>query len=388
MNSQELLKLPNVLGHGTVPTSKIKNGVDTGVPSIKIYVLKKLPLSALSLTDVIPLTIETPDGIFPTDVIQAGDIRKMSLSKTIGSQAITEPNQARVRPVIGGTSISPGDFWLAGTGGLVVQRNGVPMLLSNNHVLRMSFVTDPAHRPQKGDIVRQPAIIDSGSEEDIIGRLEDFIELEFPGPNQVDCALARLTVPSNPTILGLPVIKGINEPVIGMKVSKSGRSSGVSAGTVTDIGVTIQVNYSEDPNSQILGTFTEQTITTPMLIPGDSGSVLVSDNNEVVALGFAGSDQLSIATPISEVFNQLNITLPMVDAITDIMKLLKGRIVIWGWNSGDQTWMNFDSNAPRNDLSYLTPGQGYWIQSELEQSLGYNANLVYLVSGWNLIGWR
>jgi hypothetical protein len=369
--------------------------VDTGKPCLRIYVSKKVPAPLLSGTALVPKTVIDDTIEVPTDVIEVGDVKALPfLSPDIATNPLAACSPCKLRPVVGGASISPGNFALAGTGGLVVYKHGVLMLLSNNHVLRMSFISNEAERPQRGMYVRQPAFSDGGTIEDNCGIIEDYIEMSFPGPNEADCALARIAVGISPEINGVGVPSKIITPVKDMPVTKSGRTSGITSGTITDTDVTIQVNYSSNPNTPILATLTGQILTTPMLQPGDSGSVLVNLDNlsqeiQVAALGFAGSDLVSVATPIEKVFSLLDLTLPKAVKAAEALSQIKGSFTCWAYDAISQKWICYDSAALEyvNDLYCLISGQGYWIKVEQEQSLVYKDYSCYLRKGWNLIGW-
>jgi S1-C subfamily serine protease len=54
----------------------------------------------------------------------------------------------------------------------------------------------------------------------------------------------------------------------------------------------------------------ESTIGKPFQIPGDSGSALLNDNNELIGLLHAGgADGFALATPIALVFASLDVAL-------------------------------------------------------------------------------
>ncbi|MDO9334338.1 MAG: hypothetical protein Q7T57_07455, partial [Dehalococcoidales bacterium] len=291
----KLRALPNVVGLGI--GYKEAGGLKTQTPAVIVFVKNKLPKESLTAEALVPAMLITADaqGV-ATDVLEVHDLTKLTA------------NQQKQRPVVGGVSISPGNFLLAGTGGLVVERGGVPMLLSNNHVLRLSFLANPGERPQKGTYVRQPAFLDDG--EDNIGSLEDWVEMLFPGPNTVDAAIAKLTVPWSPAVLGLGPPSGIDDPQIGQGFQKSGRTTGVTADSVAALEADLQINYSSDPAQPIIAEFTGLVVSQgPVMQAGDSGSVWVA-GGKVVALGFAGSDIVSVAIPIKTVFQALSLNLP------------------------------------------------------------------------------
>jgi len=112
-------------------------------------------------------------------------------------------------------------------------------------------------------------------------------------------------------ILDIGVVSGWDDPVVGMKVCKSGRTSGYTESTITDVNASIKVYYGEE-----YYVFEDQIITGHMMDPGDSGSLLVNTaTKRAVGLGFAGSDTLSCANKISNVLSMLNISLSPTGAI-------------------------------------------------------------------------
>jgi hypothetical protein len=96
--------------------------------------------------------------------------------------------------------------------------------------------------------------------------------------------------------------------ILGMSVRKSGRTSGLTLGTVADISADVDVRgYPEGTRS-----FHNQIViegTGEVSVPGDSGSVWVDDHNNVVGLNFAGSTRRAIANHIDAVLGALDINL-------------------------------------------------------------------------------
>src|SRR5206468_2624793 len=126
---------------------------------------------------------------------------------------------------------------------------GQRMILSNNHVLAAS------NDARRGDAILQPGPADSGTREDVIGTLERFAEIRFEGlagerasmlrrlaarlgfrtkPNFVDAAIARPTRDElvSDEILDVNRVPGIAEAEVGLRVMKSGRTTGVTAGKI------------------------------------------------------------------------------------------------------------------------------------------------------------
>lgn len=85
-----------------------------------------------------------------------------------------------------------------------------------------------------------------------------------------------------------------------------GRTSGLTKGTISQISVTVDVSYADRT-----ARFTDQIFSTPMSSPGDSGSSILNMERQVVGLLFAGSEHVSIFTPIQRVLDRFE-----VDVIT------------------------------------------------------------------------
>jgi hypothetical protein len=211
------------------------------------------------------------------------------------------------------------------------------LILSNNHVLANS------NRGHQGDAILQPARQDGGTSNDQIATLVDFIPLDFgqapsscgvanaasaafnsiaqaigshhrvnafqetAGENAMDVALARPLSPSlvERSILNIGQPRGTSTATLGTQVVKSGRTTGFTNGMITQIDVTVQVEYPG------VGTalFSNQLAASGMSQPGDSGSAILDINTRIVGLLFAGSDTATMLTPIQNVMSALNVTI-------------------------------------------------------------------------------
>jgi hypothetical protein len=246
---------------------KYTGGVSTETLSITILVLEKIRDSLLSDYDKIPREL---DGI-PTDVI--------SMNKTIFHSAPRKspmPENERCRrwrPAPAGVSVGHYQLNGAGTLGAWVRdsESEEPLLLSNWHVI--ANMGDC----KKGDPILQPAAIDGGrNPEDVIAHLERWVDVqmivdshkltdarqrlrellanksEIP-LNKVDAALARPISDKvvSDKILGIgklnktcagpfDMFSGIE---IGDRVTKSGRTTGVTEGRISLKNVDIFVIY-------------------------------------------------------------------------------------------------------------------------------------------------
>jgi len=295
---EKLLSLKGVVGVSV--GFKVKDGKKTSVLSIRVLVKKKrgkLWMKLLSPDAIVPESIRG----FPTDVVEVGEI--------IALQKRTD----KWRPSPGGVSIGHKAITAGTFGGLVKDRaTSKIMILSNNHVLANSDMTNN-QTAYKGDSILQPGKYDGGKDPaDRIAKLERWIEINPFAANEVDCAVAVPLSESDvdPVILEIGKVSRVIEPALGMPVQKSGRTTGLTKGEITDLNATIRVQY---PGGYIV-TFKGQLLTGPMLQGGDSGSLLLDMNRMLVGLGFAGSDQVAVFNKISKVLEALKVDLLVEEA--------------------------------------------------------------------------
>jgi hypothetical protein len=284
----EELGIENFLGVGV--GLKQTAGTYTGDVVVKVFVREKAPLSRVTSTATIPAQVNG----YPTDVEEIGEI----LAQTY--------NRRYARPVPCGVSCGHVRITAGTIGCLVVLNNNRLCMLSNNHVL----ANENNARP--GDHIIQPGRVDGGQDpRDLIGVLERFVPVQFPGPNLVDCAAAwtafRLVKPSHVTyrMHATPAA-----PSLSLAVMKNGRTTQATQGMITGLAVNgVRVRYSAGVavfNNQIIirgigsGSFSQG---------GDSGSVIVTARTrQPVGLLFAGSPTHTIANTVSEVISALGIS--------------------------------------------------------------------------------
>jgi hypothetical protein len=315
----DLFRRQNVVACGL--GYKISEGQTTSELSLIVSVTQKVPREQLMPQDLIPKSLE---GIL-TDVVETGRIRAQ----------VTENPTDRFRPAQPGISIGHRDI-TAGTFGLLVQRNGAPLILSNNHVLADS------NAGKIGDPIYQPGPADGGTANDRIAALSEFMPLDFgdnpsqcriadsiaallnfvarttgsshrlqsvqqtSGINTMDAALAQPDSPDLviPDILNLGIPIGVNTPALGMQVQKMGRTTGLTNGYITQVDVTVNVDYAGRTAA-----FTDQIITSSMSSPGDSGSGILDMDRRAVGLLFAGSTSVTIFTPIQRILDHFGVQL-------------------------------------------------------------------------------
>jgi hypothetical protein len=324
----QIMSMENVVGVGR--GYKTTAGITTSHECIVVMVRKKFPTLLLRSEDLVPSEFR---GV-PTDVIEVGELRFLN------------ERLSRMRPARPG--VSCGHYKItAGTFGAVVwdEKTGEPFILSNNHVLA-NATSGRDGKSCQGDPILQPGAADGGTvERDKIACLDRFIPIEMSGrvpaclatrsvelamnrwlrasrspvrvevvarslagsANLVDAALARPLDPRliSADILGLGEVRGLNEAVLGLRVRKSGRTTGVTEGEIQVVDATVKVIYSGD----ITATFTDQVLTGKMGQGGDSGSLLVDENMNAVGLLFAGSDKSTLYNKMTTVVKMLGVSL-------------------------------------------------------------------------------
>jgi len=226
----------------------------------------------------------------------------------------------QMRPIALGTSggninYSSAQFCCSGTlGALVADTQGL-YVVSNNHILARTNLARP------GEPIIQPGLADVACSTDParqVAALTRFVPIDFHGrSNRVDAAIAKIVpdaVDVSGEVLDLGVLSGdIAEPQVGLEVTKSGRTTGQTFGTVAAISVSIDVGYTKrcGVGSQVAH-FVDQFRITPgsFSAGGDSGSVIVENTGagtppRAVGLLFAGTDTDTFAHPISAVMDAL-----------------------------------------------------------------------------------
>ncbi len=302
---------------------KIAGSTPTNEVSIVVSVEQKLPVAQLTEASLVPSTL----GGMKTDVIETGKI-----------VALQDP-KLRYRPAPPGVSI--GHYQItAGTLGCLVKRGTQVYILSNNHVLANS------NEGQIGDPIWQPGKYDGGTSADQIATLEQFISIGFPGGtptppptpepggcsplaalmkylqpqpsaaptiqinepgnNTVDCALGKPLSPDlvSPGILNIGVPVGVGTATLGTALQKMGRTTGYTTGQITQIDVTVSVDYGGK-----IAAFRNQLMSGAMSQGGDSGSAILDMNKRVVGLLFAGSASTTIMNPFQNVLDALQVQL-------------------------------------------------------------------------------
>lgn len=346
VNERKLLKCDNVLGLGI--GFKETEGKQTDKLAVRVYVNKKTPIHKILKNSQVPQWLGRNKQI-PTDVVELGDVRiqpnvmpqKTKLKKFLDKINIFGTDRlAKHRPLIPGTSTGNRTI-TAGTLGAAVIWKGELCSLSNAHVY-CSDVLAPLK--DQDPVILQPGKHDGGTDEDRKGNLITFGQLSKTNTCYYDVAVDKLDagVEIHNCAAGLRsapqgYLKTIDETLIGTKVVKSGRTTGVTTGVVTDVDVAIRVNYGTDKNGKpIYVTFARQILFTGMSKGGDSGSLILRDSDmKAVALLFAGSDTITVGSPMWDIVSDFGITLLSDDngktkTVTVNFRLIR--------ENGEDTW--------------------------------------------------
>jgi hypothetical protein len=271
--------------------------------------------------EAVPFEVQTALATFPFPAVV--------VQRIFGLTSVTLPDTQRCRPVQGGCSVAASRFLATGTVhdgtlGAVVQDASDPQIfygLSCFHVLCVDM------QRQAGDEIVQPEPGALGSlPGDRAGALDRWSFPETVPSGPVDAAIFRIEGDSIPEILDIGPVLGSIPVTLGMQVTKRGRTTGQTFGIVTDISLSISLDFPGLPPAgtppSTLRTFTNQIqirADFPQSVTfgdsGDSGSVVVGGDNKAVGLYWgSGSDapgnplRFGLAAPASAVEQALNIT--------------------------------------------------------------------------------
>ncbi len=296
--------------HGQMGTPALSSGIAPGEHAINVYVAELTSIDAVKsvIMEAIGSSAANNDSL-PMNVIQTGLIE-------------AQPNTARVRPAPGGYSV--GHFKVtAGTIGCLCVGNKAPrtsrlMVLSNNHVL--ANVNSAVY----GDCITQPGNYDGGKcPADQIAILERFVPINFSSgaSNVVDCASGwcwpdrvrrELAYQAGGTINYFRINSVPVAPALGMIVGKTGRTTQLTQGRITGIGVAVNVNYGAGRVAHFIDQMSIQSVNAnPFSAGGDSGSSIWTWNaaRNPVGLLFAGGGGVTFANRMTSVLAALDVHL-------------------------------------------------------------------------------
>jgi hypothetical protein len=292
------------LNHLQLPIPAPLIGIGIGIGnrpgefSLAVRVRERLPALDAVLQRIIALANNE------VDIVATGSIRPFAVPDV---QAL----RSSCRPLVIGCSVAHVTS-TAGTLGLIAQhtKTNRAVLVSNSHVLAHSGTA------KIGDGVTQPGRVDGGTVP--VGSLMDFAPLKPNGSNQVDAAIAL----PDPAIelqpgqipgLGAFTIASDDSVRPNLAVSKLGRTSGLTRGIVTAVEIDNIVIDSEIGNLTFDGQIEVKGVGSTFSLGGDSGSLILSDQNQAIGMLFCGNEfannglGVTYANPLSRIMDAFNL---------------------------------------------------------------------------------
>jgi hypothetical protein len=240
------------------------------------------------------------------DIVATGAIRAFVPAVDVATL------RSRCRPLVIGCSVAHVTS-TAGTLGLIARhtKTNRAVLVSSGHVFAHAGTANI------GDSITQPGKADGDAVP--VGSLLDFVPLKTNGSNQVDAAIA---LPDASIDLQSNEIPGLGSFTIApadvlrpnMSVSKLGRTSGLTRGVVTAVEIDNIVMASEVGDVTFDDQIEVKGVDGPFSRQGDSGSLVVSDQNQAIGMVFCGNEfangglGVTYANPLPKVMNAFNLT--------------------------------------------------------------------------------
>lgn len=223
-----------------------------------------------------------PQSIVDENVVVEETERFRALVAPVQEDPEDTDRKTKQRPVPMGVSTGHPNI-TAGTVGFIMTDGSTQYTGSNNHVYADVNGGDP------GDPIYQPGPTDGGTSSDQSATLEGFVPLE--NGTLVDFAWAATDVEHINDLAEVGVPQGEpRRPQVGDTLVKSGRTTGVTTGTVEQVNVSVTVNYGNDQY-----TLEDQIFTSDMSDGGDSGSAaLFQSDNAPAGVIFAGNSSTSV----------------------------------------------------------------------------------------------
>ena len=243
--------------------------------------------------------------------IQRGFLASFAVVLAVTVAADNGPNHQQPSDQFGTSGGNINDitkrFCCSGTLGALVSDGSALYILSNNHVLARSG------QAAAGEDVSQPGMIDNNCRPGTI--VADLAAAAPLGSSNVDAAIATLragAMDPRGTIMdiGAPD-ETIAAPSVGLAVAKSGRTTGLTTGTISVVNAAVNVQYQLNcgQGKKFVITYVNQIIISGASFSagGDSGSLITtsSSSHNPVGLLFAGSSTITVANPIGEVLSRV-----------------------------------------------------------------------------------
>ncbi|MEM4656779.1 MAG: hypothetical protein QXD80_07530 [Acidilobaceae archaeon] len=182
------------------------------------------------------------------------------------------------KELAGGKSVGSYDYKLTGTAGII---NNEYKLISCYHVLLDS------------KNVISPGPLDGGDINDKVGYVEEFYN---PKEDGYDISIADISESKNKYQIRLmetwKKVKGYGYAEINDKISKYGRSSGLTFSKVIDKNVYVKMTYPNIGDVILKNCYVCESFA----IAGDSGSLAINQNDEAIGLITAGNSLITVVS--------------------------------------------------------------------------------------------
>jgi hypothetical protein len=288
---------------------KRTGGRVTDEPAVKAFVVRKKAPSELAPASLVPQVLSSAEGDVRSDVEEMQPLvapaRLTTYDETVSALVA---DRWKRRPVAGGQSVSH----ICMPIGTIAVRVRDSLAPGNISILSCNHVLGALNRGRPGDVVVQPAVVDGGATLlNQCGILSRFVPVVFGwgSSNLVDAAVAAVGA-AWPWVdyLGQPRgVRSGNSLSPGAQLRKVGRTSALTAGEVVATSFMSWIPYPPIWGGGI-AFFREQILASPMAAYGDSGSLVVDDQQRAVGLLFGGSGTHSVICDIVHVEAQLGVS--------------------------------------------------------------------------------
>jgi hypothetical protein len=299
-----------------VQPETLVQGVAVGLSEPGLGEPGKMALHVYTSEETTPDQVRAAVSSMGVQALDSGSVPLVTHKATFDAQE----HRFRIRPAPGGVSVGHPRVTAGTYGGLCIgrrsPRNVRLMVLSNNHVLANS------NNANAGDCIAQPGYYDGGRcPADQIAILESYVPIRFGGPaNYVDAATAwcwpdrvrgEHIYRSGTSLHLFNVGSSPLYPQLGMIVGKTGRTTQLTQGRITQLGFSGWVNYGVG-YAWFTGQFIVQSTSGgPFSAGGDSGSWVWQwvGGLPPVGLLFAGGGGYTICNPMPWVTSLLDVNL-------------------------------------------------------------------------------
>jgi hypothetical protein len=275
------------------------------------------PGSILNGAYTAPAPVVTTDTYFVTS--NADPTKSASASVTVTPLENQEQQTFPIKLGASGVNANSQDCCSGTLGSLLQDKNGKQYVLSNNHILgRVGHAS-------AGEAIVQPGYIDAFCNFALPNTVAHFTAAPPIQTSNVDAAIAQVVpgaVDSHGEIIGLggiasdgsyipaPAANTTVDAFVGMEVAKSGRTTGLSCGSILAVDGLIVIDLSAECGNPtgISVTFDHQVIAGDIATYGDSGSLIVEAKSaRPVGLlaGISNDGSFITANPVNDVLSEL-----------------------------------------------------------------------------------